>query len=150
MTYSTTTTAAAIAPATGLLISVTDQFGRQLSFTYNAQKRVAKLIDPAGGETLFEYDGPSGPPGAKNLTKITFPDSKSRTYHYGESAHINGGIAYGLDRICALAAGSDSIRDVIAFPKTASGSDALTGAPAPVDERQLRELGISIRAATPR
>jgi aspartyl-tRNA synthetase len=67
---------------------------------------------------------------------------------FGAPPH--GGIAYGLDRICALAAGSDSIRDVIAFPKTASGSDALTGAPAPVDERQLRELGISVRAATPR
>jgi aspartyl-tRNA synthetase len=39
----------------------------------------------------------------------------------------------------------DSIREVIAFPKTASGSDPLTGAPAPVDERQLRELGLSVR-----
>jgi aspartyl-tRNA synthetase len=67
---------------------------------------------------------------------------------YGAPPH--GGIAYGLDRICALAVGSDSIRDVIAFPKTASGGGALTGAPAPVDERQLRELGISVRAAPPR
>ncbi|MCL4286081.1 MAG: aspartate--tRNA ligase [Thermoleophilia bacterium] len=67
---------------------------------------------------------------------------------YGAPPH--GGIAYGLDRICALASGSDSIRDVIAFPKTASGGDPLTGAPAPVDERQLRELGISARAAKPR
>ncbi len=59
---------------------------------------------------------------------------------YGAPPH--GGIAYGVDRIAALAAGADSIRDVIAFPKTASGSDPLTGAPAPVDEAQLRELGI--------
>ena len=62
---------------------------------------------------------------------------------FGAPPH--GGIAYGIDRICALAAGTDSIRDVIAFPKTASGGDPLTGAPAPVDERQLRELGVTVR-----
>jgi aspartyl-tRNA synthetase len=61
---------------------------------------------------------------------------------YGAPPH--GGIAMGLDRIAALLAGRESIRDVIAFPKTASGSDPLTGAPAPVDERQLRELGLKL------
>jgi len=66
---------------------------------------------------------------------------------YGAPPH--GGIAYGIDRICALAAGAESIRDVIAFPKTASGGDPLTGAPAPVDERQLRELGITVRSPAP-
>jgi aspartyl-tRNA synthetase len=61
---------------------------------------------------------------------------------YGAPPH--GGIAYGLDRIVQRLAGAASIRDVIAFPKTASGADALTGAPAPVGEMQLKELGIAL------
>jgi aspartyl-tRNA synthetase len=55
-----------------------------------------------------------------------------------------GGIAMGLDRIVALIAGVETIRDVIAFPKAASGADPLTGAPAPVDAAQLRELGLRL------
>jgi aspartyl-tRNA synthetase len=59
---------------------------------------------------------------------------------YGAPPH--GGIALGLDRICALAAGASSLRDVIAFPKTTSGIDLMTKAPARVDPSQLAELGL--------
>ncbi|MEA2315901.1 MAG: aspartyl-tRNA synthetase [Solirubrobacteraceae bacterium] len=66
---------------------------------------------------------------------------------YGAPPH--GGIAFGLDRVAAIVAGRDSIRDVIAFPKTASGADPLTGAPAPVDAGQLSELGLRLAAPAP-
>ena len=55
-----------------------------------------------------------------------------------------GGIAFGLDRLVALVAGEESIREVIAFPKTQKGSDPMTEAPAPVAPAQLRELGIAV------
>jgi aspartyl-tRNA synthetase len=61
---------------------------------------------------------------------------------YGAPPH--GGIAMGIDRIITALAGVESIRDVIAFPKAASGTDPLTGAPAPVDPAQLRELGLRL------
>ena len=61
---------------------------------------------------------------------------------YGAPPH--GGIAMGIDRIVAIIAGRENIREVIAFPKAASGADPLTGAPAPVDPVQLRELGLRL------
>ncbi|MCK2216701.1 aspartate--tRNA ligase [Actinomadura sp. ATCC 31491] len=61
-------------------------------------------------------------------------------FKYGPPPH--GGIAYGWDRICMLLSGGDSIRDVIAFPKTASGFDPLTGAPTPITADQRKEAGV--------
>ena len=61
-------------------------------------------------------------------------------FNYGPPPH--GGIALGLDRVCALLTNSDSIREVIAFPKTASGGDPLTGAPTPITSAQRKEAGI--------
>jgi aspartyl-tRNA synthetase len=68
-------------------------------------------------------------------------------FNYGPPPH--GGIALGLDRVCALLTGSDSIREVIAFPKTASGGDPLTGAPTPITTAQRRESGIDFKPEVP-
>lgn len=64
-------------------------------------------------------------------------------FNYGPPPH--GGIALGLDRLCALLAGAESIREVIAFPKTASGGDPLTGAPTPITPAQRKEAGVDAK-----
>ena len=66
-----------------------------------------------------------------------------QAFKYGAPPH--GGIAFGWDRICALLAGTDSIRDVIAFPKTGAGYDPLTAAPAPITPEQRKEAGVDAR-----
>lgn len=64
-------------------------------------------------------------------------------FQYGAPPH--GGIAFGWDRICALLSGTDSIRDVIAFPKSGGGFDPLTAAPAPITPEQRKEAGVDAR-----
>jgi aspartyl-tRNA synthetase len=63
-------------------------------------------------------------------------------FKFGAPPH--GGIAFGWDRVCALLAGTESIRDVIAFPKTGAGFDPLTSAPAPITPEQRREAGVDV------
>jgi aspartyl-tRNA synthetase len=70
-----------------------------------------------------------------------------QAFKYGAPPH--GGIAFGWDRICALLAGTDSIREVIAFPKTGAGFDPLTGAPAPITREQRKEAGVDAAHVAP-
>ena len=63
-------------------------------------------------------------------------------FRYGAPPH--GGFAFGIDRLVAILAGEENIREVIAFPKTQSGMDPMTNAPTPVDAKQLVDLGIRV------
>ena len=65
-------------------------------------------------------------------------------FAFGAPPH--GGIAFGWDRICALLSGADSIREVIAFPKSGGGFDPLTAAPAPITAEQRKEAGVDARS----
>jgi aspartyl-tRNA synthetase len=82
------------------------------------------------------------------LLGISDEDAQARfgflldAFRYGAPPHA--GFAFGIDRLAAILAGEDNIREVIAFPKTQSGTDPLTGAPTAIDPAQLKELGLSV------
>ena len=90
LTYSTASTPPNIAPRPGLVLGVADSFGRTLSFAYATSGRIVGMTDPASSQYTFEYDGPTGPAGKRNLTAITFPDTKRRVFHYAEPALTAG------------------------------------------------------------
>lgn len=85
------------------------------------------------------------------FTHLGFTDEEAKAqfgflmeaFEYGAPPH--GGIAFGLDRLCSIIGGSDSIRDYIAFPKNNSGRDVMIDAPSPIDTNQLEELAINLQ-----
>jgi YD repeat-containing protein len=80
LVYSNASTPVAIAPTAGLLLRVTDSFGRQLNFTYDSSSRISTLTDPSGGVHRYAYDA------SNNLVSVTYPDGASKTYHYENTA----------------------------------------------------------------
>ena len=98
-------------------------------------------------------DPPPRHPGSGSSRCSASPRSEAQSrfgflldaFRYGAPPHA--GFAFGIDRLVAVLAGEDNIREVIAFPKTQSGADPLTGAPSPLEPAQLAELGLNV---TPR
>jgi YD repeat-containing protein len=84
LTYSDVFTPATVAPAVGLLIRITDSFGKQLNFTYDSSSRIATMTDPAGGLYTYAYSTDT------NLISVTYPDLKTRNYLYNEPAYTQG------------------------------------------------------------
>jgi aspartyl-tRNA synthetase len=109
---------------------------------YEAASGSIRIHDPAVQQRVFDLLGI--PPEAAE-ERFSFLLEALR---YGAPPH--GGIALGLDRWVMLFTGCENIRDVIAFPKTQKAADLLSGAPAPVDARQLKELSIKVDADPPR
>ena len=99
-----------------------------------------RIHQPDVQKTVFE-DVLQIPP---EETKLRF-GYMLEAFRFGAPPH--GGIALGFDRLCAILCGTPSIRDVIAFPKTAKGTDLMTDSPAAVSPRQLRDLHIEVKAA---
>ena len=103
---------------------------------YEAASGSIRIHDPAVQQKVFDFLGINPEQAERRFGFLL------EALRYGAPPH--GGIALGLDRWVMLFAGDDNIRDVIAFPKTQKASDLLSGAPSPVDDRQLRDLNIKI------
>ena len=95
-----------------------------------------RIHDPAMQKRVFNTLGISDEEADKRFGFFLTP------FRYGAPPH--GGFAFGIDRLVAILAGEENIREVIAFPKTQSGTDPMTNAPTPVDARQLADLGIRV------
>lgn len=89
----------AVAPIAGLLLTVTDPSGRQLNFTYDSAARVATMVDPASGTYRYTYSDATA---AANLTSVTYPDGKVRSYVYGEPAYVSATPTAGVTYVHAL------------------------------------------------
>ena len=99
-----------------------------------------RIHDPALQRRVFSILGISEAEADKRFGFFLEP------FKYGAPPH--GGFAYGIDRLAAILAGEENIREVIAFPKPQSGADPLTNAPTPIDEAQLSELGLRLLPPT--
>jgi aspartyl-tRNA synthetase len=95
-----------------------------------------RIHEPALQQRIFDLLGISPEEANRRFGFFLTP------FSYGAPPH--GGFAFGVDRLVAILAGEDNIREVIAFPKTQSGADPMTSSPTPVDTRQLAELGIRV------
>ena len=97
-----------------------------------------RIHEPALQRRVFNLLGISDEEADKRFGFFLTP------FRYGAPPH--GGFAFGIDRLVAILAGEENIREVIAFPKTQSGSDPMTNAPTPVDAKQLTDLGVRVLA----